>query len=76
MPFYEVLRLLMTEPGKHHFRRKNWDYEYDHNDTKFIASFAVNPAKIAVVIVHKSNDTGYQFTPSFNDITTNDWVEV
>ena len=76
MPFYEVLRLLITEPGKHHFRRRQWDNEYCHNDTKYIASFAVNPAYISVVIVHKSNNTGYCFTPSYADITVNDWFEV
>ena len=76
MPFYEALKLLITEPGKHHFRRKSWNGEYEHNNTKFIASFGLTTTKIAVVIVNKDNDTGYEFYPSYDDIITNDWMEV
>lgn len=76
MPFYEVLKLLVEEPGKHHFRRKSWDNDYKYNDTKFIASFAITIKNIAIVTVHKSNDTGYQFNPTFDEITAKDWIEV
>lgn len=76
MPFYEMLKLLMTEPGKHHFRRKPWDKDYNHNDTKFIGSFALTPIDIKLVLVHKSNDTGYAYYPSMDDIIANDWIEV
>lgn len=76
MPFYEALKLLMTEPGKHHFRRKIWEKEYTHNDTKFIASLAITPINVGLILVHKSNDTGYAYYPTYDDITASDWYEV
>jgi hypothetical protein len=76
MPFYEVLKNLMIDPGKHNYRRKKWENKYDHNDTAYICSIAITPANIKVVLVHKSNNTGCQFCPSAEDITAKDWYEV
>lgn len=76
MPFYEVLKLLMTEPGTYHFKRKKWENEYDHNDTAFIASFGITSLDVKVVLVHKSNNTGYAYSPSAADIIANDWYKV
>ena len=76
MPFYEALKLLMTEPGKHHFRRKAWEKDYNHKDIKYICSIAVNIAFICIMVVHKNNDTGYVFRPADADIIANDWYEV
>lgn len=76
MHFYEVLKLLMTEPEKHHYVRKSWSGKYEHNDTKFIGSLAITPVDIKIVLVHKSNDTGYAYCPSYDDIVANDWIEV
>lgn len=76
MPFYEVLKVLITEPGKHHFRRTRWGKEYIHNDTAFICSFGITPTDIKIVIVNKSNHTGYTYCPSAVDIIANDWYEV
>ena len=76
MPFYEVLKLLMTEPSKHHFRRKKWENEYVHNDTDFITSIGITPFTTKILLVHKSNQTGYTFCPSAEEIIATDWYEV
>lgn len=70
MPFYEALKLLIEEPGKHHFRRKIW------NDvSKFIVSVDITPVNIAIV-VKGNNNTGFLFYPTLDDITAKDWIEV
>lgn len=76
MPFYEVLKILITEPGKHNFKRKKWENEYTHNDTAYIASIGITATEIRIVLVHKSNHTGYTYCPSAADIIATDWYEV
>lgn len=76
MPFYEVLKLLMTEPGKHHFRRKSCNLEYDHSDTKYICSIGIAPQTVQILIAKNDNNTGYTYQPSADDIIANDWIEV
>lgn len=76
MPFYEVLKLLMTEPGKHHFRRKSWNNDSDYNNNKFICSFGTTTKSVSIVIAQENNNTGFTFRPYIDDITANDWIEV
>jgi hypothetical protein len=76
MPFYKALELLMTEPGKHHFRRKAWEKSYNYKDIKYVCSIAITIAYICLMKVHNNNDTGYAFYPDAADITANDWYEV
>ena len=76
MPFYEVLKILMVEPGKHSFKRKRWEGEYIHNDTSYIVSIGITPTEIKILLVNKSTHTGYTYCPSAADIIANDWFEV
>ena len=73
MPFYEVLKILMTQNNKK-FKRKSWERKYDLNNAFIVRGY--NGQAELVILICRDGHTGYTFNPSCYDIIANDWCEI
>lgn len=77
MPFYEVLKFLILNPGKYRFRRTIWDKSDYNSSPAYITSSSIIPNNIKVVGNYSNNRTlEIPWSPSSADIAANDWYEV
>lgn len=72
MPFYEVLKYLITNPGKYKFRRYTWPIS-----PLYITSIELIPGNIKISANHsKEKPLMLPWSPTPADIAADDWIEV
>lgn len=75
MPFYEVLKILMTSApiAKSRFRRKSWKNKYGYENA-FIIYVYIGCDSGAIMICLDGHN-GIVYRPISEDLTANDWEE-
>ena len=76
MPFYEVLKILMTDSPieKSRFRRKSWKNKYGYENA-FIIIYVYTGFDSNTIMICLDGHNGRLYRPTSEDLTANDWEE-
>ena len=75
MPFYEVLKILMTSKpiAKSRFRRKSWKNKYGYENGFIIYVYTGCDSRTLMICLDDHN--GRLYRPLPEDLTADDWEE-